>query len=404
MLSVEEARTRVLSAFSPLQAEQISLIDSLGRVLAEDVRSRRTQPPVAVSAMDGYAVRHEDVAASPATLNVVGYAPAGGQHDGTLAPGQCVRIFTGGPVPAGADAIVIQEDTEAEGDKVTIQVSVPKGHYIRPAGLDFQADEIGLTAGQVMTARDVGFAGAMNVPWLMVHRKPRIAILATGDEIAMPGDPLGPNQIVSSNSLALASFIRARGGEPISLGIAPDDREALKAMAEGARGADLLVTTGGASVGDHDLVQSVLGELGFELDFWRIAMRPGKPLIFGSIGETPVLGLPGNPVSTVVCAIIFMLPAIERMLGIQAARQPRLTARLKAPLGENDRREDYLRATLEHDDSGGLFAVPFAKQDSSMLSRMAKADCLIIRAPHAPAAAAGDVIEYLPIPDGLARV
>lgn len=404
MLSVDEARSRILSAFTPLQPEQVSLIDSLGRVLAGDVRSRRTQPPVAVSAMDGYAVRYQDVANPPAVLTVVGYAPAGGQHEGALAPGQCVRIFTGGPVPAGADAIVIQEDTEADGDRVTVKVSVPEGHYIRPAGLDFRENDIGLTGGQVMTARDVGFAGAMNVSWLMVHRKPRIAILATGDEIAMPGDPLGPNQIVSSNSLVLASFIKARGGDPILLGIAPDDREALKAMADGARGADLLVTTGGASVGDHDLVQSVLGELGFELDFWRIAMRPGKPLIFGTIGDTPVLGLPGNPVSTIVCALIFMLPAIEKMLGVSVSAQPRLTARLKTPLGENDQREDYLRATLEHDENGGLLAVPFGKQDSSMLSRMAKADCLIIRAPHAPPAAAGDVVEYLPLPDGMARI
>ena len=404
MLSVEEARARILSAFSPLQAEQVSLSESLGRVLATDVRSRRTQPPVAVSAMDGYAVRFEDVANPPSTLDVVGYAPAGGQHDGALAAGQCVRIFTGGPVPAGANAIVIQEDTQADGDKVTINVSVPEGHYIRPAGLDFLENEVGLVAGQIMTARDVGFAGAMNVPWLMVHRRPRIAILATGDEIAMPGDPLGPNQIVSSNSLTLASFVKARGGDPVLLGIAPDDRDALKAMAEGARGADLLVTTGGASVGDHDLVQSVLGELGFELDFWRIAMRPGKPLIFGKIGDTPVLGLPGNPVSTVVCAIIFMLPAIEAMLGVAAARRQRLTARLKTPLGKNDQREDYLRATLEYDENGSLFAIPFGKQDSSMLSRMAKADCLIVRAPHAPAAAAGDIVECLPIPDGMARV
>ena len=404
MLSVEEARARILSAFSPLQAEQIGLIDSLGRVLAQDVRSRRTQPPVAVSAMDGYAVRHQDIVAAPVALDLVGYAPAGGQHDGKLGPGQCVRIFTGAPVPAGADAIVIQEDTEAENDKVNIQISAPKGHYIRPAGLDFRENEVGLVAGQIMTARDVGFAGAMNVPWLMVHRKPRIAILATGDEIVMPGDPLGPNQIVSSNSLALASFIRARGGDPILLGIAPDDRDARKAMADGARGADLLVTTGGASVGEHDLVRSVLGELGLELDFWRIAMRPGKPLIFGKIGDTPMLGLPGTPVSSIVCAIIFMLPAIERMLVIATTRRQKLHACLKTPMSGNDRREDYLRATLEHDDNGSLIAVPFAKQDSSMQSRMAKADCLIIRAPHAPPAAAGDVIEYLPIPGGLARV
>ncbi len=404
MLSVEDARTRILAAFSPLQAEQISLTQSLGRVLATDVRSRRTQPPTAVSAMDGYAVRASDVANPPVTLDVIGHAPAGGEHDGDIGAGQCVRIFTGGPVPAGADTIVIQEDTEAEGDKVTIKVSVPEGHYIRPAGLDFREGEIGLFAGQVITARDVGFAAAMNVPWLMAHRRPRIAVLATGDEIVMPGDPLGPNQIVSSNSLTLASLIEARGGEPVLLGIAPDDRDALAAMAAGARGADLLVTTGGASVGDHDLVQSVLGDMGMELDFWRIAMRPGKPLIFGQIADTPVLGLPGNPVSTVVCALIFMLPAIEKMLGISNTEQPRMTARLKTALGANDQREDYLRATLEHDDNGSLFAVPFAKQDSSMLSRMAKADCLIIRAPFAAAAAAGDIIEYLPIPDGMARI
>lgn len=404
MLAVDEARNRILAAFSPLQAEQVSLTESLGRVLAADVRSRRTQPPTAVSAMDGYAVRAADVANPPVTLDVIGHAPAGGAHDGTVGPGQCVRIFTGGPVPAGADAIVIQEDTDADGDKVTVKVSVPEAHYIRPAGLDFSENEVGLEAGRVMTARDVGFAAAMNVPWLMVHRKPRVAILATGDEIVMPGDPLGPNQIVSSNSLTLASTVAACGGDPILLGIAPDDRDALAAMAEGARGADMLITTGGASVGDHDLVQSVLGDLGMELDFWRIAMRPGKPLIFGKIGDTPVLGLPGNPVSTVVCSLIFMLPALEKMLGVASDNRPRLAAKLKTPLGKNDQREDYLRARLEHDDSGSLLAVPFGKQDSSMLSRMARADCLIMRAPFAPAAAAGDIVEYLPIPDGTIRV
>ncbi len=404
MLAVEEARQRILAAFSPLEAEQVSLTDSLGRVLAAHVRSRRTQPPTAVSAMDGYAVRAADVAAPPTTLDIVGHAPAGGEHDGAIGPGQCVRIFTGGPVPAGADAIVIQEDTDADDGRVTVKVSVPEAHYIRPACLDYSEGETGLESGRVITARDVGFAAAMNVPWLMVRRKPRVAILATGDEIVMPGDPLGPNQIVSSNSLTLASTVKACGGDPTLLGIAPDDRDALATMAEGARGADLLVTTGGASVGDHDLVQSVLGDMGMALDFWRIAMRPGKPLIFGTIDKTPVLGLPGNPVSTVVCSIIFMLPAIEKMLGISRAEKPHLTARLKTPLGKNDQREDYIRARLEHDDSGGLVAAPFSKQDSSMLSRMARADCLIIRAPFAAAAAEGDIVEFLPIPDGLMRV
>jgi len=406
MLPVAEALERILAAFAPLPAEQVGVADALGRVLAEDIASRRTQPPSAVSAMDGYAVRAADVAQPPATLEIIGHAPAGGAYEGAVGPGQCVRIFTGGPVPDGADAIVIQEDTDADPDagRVTMKVSVPEGHYIRPAGLDFSAGEVCLEAGRALSARDIGLAAAMNVPWLMVRRRPRIAILATGDEVVMPGDPIGPNQIVSSNSLSLAAFITARGGEAVMLGIAPDNREALAAMASGARGADLLVTTGGASVGDHDLVRSVLGEQGFELDFWRIAMRPGKPLLFGRIGATPVLGLPGNPVSTLVCAMIFMLPALDRMLGVAAGDETRRTARLAEPLRENDRRQDYLRALLERDAEGGLRALPFSRQDSSMLSRMARADCLILRPPHAPAAAAGDIVEILPIPGGLVRV
>ena len=404
MISVDEARQRILAAFAPLPAEQVGIADALGRVLAQDIPSRRTQPPNAVSAMDGYAVRAADVATAPVTLKIIGQAPAGGAHDGTVAAGECVRIFTGGPVPDGADAIVIQEDTDADGDRVTIKVAAPQGHYIRPAGLDFRAGEICLKAGRIVSARDVGLAAAMNVPWMMVHRRPRVAILATGDEVVMPGDPLGPNQIVSSNGLSLGAFVQARGGVAVQLGIAPDNREALAAMAAGARGADMLVTTGGGSVGEHDLVRRVLGDAGLELDFWRIAMRPGKPLLFGRIGDTPMLGLPGNPVSTLVCAIIFMLPALDLMQGVAPAARRRHTARLAVPLGENDQREDYLRATLSHDDEGGPRATPFSKQDSSMVSRLAQADCLIVRAPHAPPADAGDVVEILPLPEGMPRV
>ncbi len=403
MISVDEARQRILAGFTALPAEQINIADALGRVLARDIASRRTQPPTAVSAMDGYAVRAADTATPPVTLKIIGQAPAGGAHDGAVGRGECVRIFTGGPVPDGADAIVIQEDTDADGDRVTVKVSVPEGHYIRPAGLDFSAGEICLKAGRIVGARDVGLAAAMNVPWMMVHRRPRVAILATGDEVVMPGDPVGPNQIVSSNSLSLGAFVQARGGIPVQLGIAPDNRDALAAMAAGARGADLLITTGGVSVGEHDLVRSVLGDAGMALDFWRIAMRPGKPLLFGRIGDTPVLGLPGNPVSSLICAIIFMLPALDRMLGVEADTRPRHTARLAVPLGENDQREDYLRATLSFDDEGRPRATPFSRQDSSMVSRLAQADCLIIRAPHAPAAEAGDVVEILPLPEGMAR-
>ena len=401
MLSVEQARERILDAIRPLPAEQVNIAESLGRVLAADVVSRRTQPPTAVSAMDGYAVRAADVASTPATLKVIGQAPAGEAYKGKVGAGQAVRIFTGGPLPDGADAIVIQENTEAGDGEVIVGKPSPPGHYIRPAGLDFNEGDVGLTAGRAMTARDVGLAAAMNVPWLMVHRRPRVAILVTGDEIAMPGDPLGPHQIVSSNSLALAASVTVFGGEPYQLGIAPDDREALASMAAGAAGADLLLTSGGASVGDHDLVRDVLGGIGFELDFWKIAMRPGKPLIFGSIGETPVLGLPGNPVSALVCAMIYLRPMLWRMLGIAEGDETPATARLAEALDENDERQDYLRGTLSNDGNGGLRVAIFSRQDSSMLATLARADCLIVRPPHAPAAKAGEIVEILPIPTSL---
>ncbi|MDH5556381.1 MAG: molybdopterin molybdotransferase MoeA, partial [Alphaproteobacteria bacterium] len=318
MLSVEQALERILGAMAPLPAEQISVADGLGRVLAQDIVARRTQPPAAMSAMDGYAVRARDVAEVPAKLKIVGQAPAGGAWQGTLGEGEAVRIFTGGPVPDGADTVIMQENTEAGDGTVTVLTGAPKGRFVRPAGLDFSEGDVLLSAGRLLTARDVALAAAMNTPWIMVRRRPRVAILVTGDEVVMPGDPMTPNQIISSNSLGMAAMVTVFGGEPCMLGIAPDDREALASMAAGARGADLLLTSGGASVGDHDLVQSVLGEIGFELGFWKIAMRPGKPLIFGHVGDTPVLGLPGNPVSALVCSMLFLRPALARMLGMDA--------------------------------------------------------------------------------------
>ena len=404
MLSVAEAQRRILDAARLTPAEQISLADAHGRVLAEDIAARRTQPPTPVSAMDGYAVRAADVAKVPATLRIVGYAPAGGAHEGKLGPGHAVRIFTGGPVPDGADAIVIQEDTESDGKTVTVKEAAPKGHYVRPAGLDFRAGDVLLPKGRLLTARDIGLAAAMNHPWLMVRRRPRVTILATGDEVVMPGDPLGPNQIVSSNGLGLAAAVRAFGGEPVLLGIAPDNREALGRMAAGAAGSDLLLTTGGASVGDHDLVQSVLGQQGLAVDFWQIAMRPGKPLMFGHIGATMMIGLPGNPVSTLVCAMIFVQPALKRMIGLAGDDPATVKARLAAPLAKNDRRQDYLRATAERDAEGGLLVRAFEKQDSSMMAPLAKADCLIVRPPHAAPAPAGATVDILPMPDGLTRL
>lgn len=394
LMPVAEARTRILANLPAMSSEQVALPDAHGRVLAEDVASRVTQPPLAVSAMDGYAVRAEDVANVPAALKIVGEVPAGGFHDGTIGTGEAVRIFTGAALPAGADAIVIQEDTERDGETVTVQEGVAAGRYVRKAGLDFAEGEVLLTAGTVLSARDIGLAAAMNHPWLQVRRKPRIALLATGDEIKLPGEALGPTSIVSSNNFALEALIRAAGGEPVTLGIAVDDRDAIRDLAAQALGTDMLVTTGGASVGEHDLVQDALADLGLELDFWQIAMRPGKPLMFGTLGDTPMLGFPGNPVSSMVCGVLFLQPALAQMLGTGETEPVRGTAILGTDLGENDRREDYLRATLSHQD-GKLVATPFPRQDSSMFSRLAAADCLLIRAPYADPANAGDSVEIV---------
>ena len=401
MISVAEARARINEAMPLMTAEQVALADAFGRVLAEDLSARRTQPPHAVSAMDGYAVRAADVATLPARLKIVAEIPAGQSFDGAIGAGEATRIFTGAPVPKGADAIVIQENTKRDGDVVhIIDGKAPVGRYIRPAGLDFSEGDTLLRSGRRLTVRDIGLAAGMNIPWLMVRRKPRIALLATGDEVVMPGDPVGDNQIVSSNGLALRAFVIACGADPIDLGIAPDSRDALRAMAEGARGADMLVTTGGASVGDHDLVQQVLGHIGLEVDFWRIAMRPGKPLMFGNIESTRMLGLPGNPVSALVCATIFLRPAINAMLGSNNQSAMEQHAVLAAPLPENDEREDYLRATLRIGHDGSRQATPLDKQDSSVFSGLARADCLIVRAPFAPPAKAGDPIKILPLGGG----
>ena len=401
MIPVEEALGRITSVFKPLSVETVSLGQALGRVLAEDVVARVTQPPAAVSAMDGYAVKAADVAAAPVTLDVVGEVPAGGAHEGELAAGQAVRIFTGAGLPRGADAIVIQEDTEALDGQVRVLAAVPDGHYVRPAGLDFKAGAVGIEAGRLITVRDVGLAAAMNVPWVRVRRRPRIAILSTGDELVMPGEPLGPNQIVSSNGLALSAFVEACGGQAIHLGIAKDNRESLAALAEGAAGSDLLVTSGGASVGKHDLVREVLGEGGLALDFWKIAMRPGKPLMFGRLGAVPLLGLPGNPVSSVVCALLFLRPAIDVMLGRRPEDRPREMAILGAPMAGNDRRQDYMRARSSFDGEGRRVATAFGRQDSSMFATLAHADCLIVRPPLAPPAEAGEQVEIVPLAGGV---
>ena len=401
MIPVADAVARITAGFSPVPAETVPLAAAHGRVLAADVVARLTQPPFDVSAMDGYAARAADVAEVPVTLHQIGSVPAGARFDGTVGPGETVRIFTGAPVPQGADTIVIQENVSADGDAITVRARACAGRYIRPAGLDFRAGEVGVAAGTRLDARAVGLAAAMNQPWLTVRRKPRIALLATGDEIVMPGEPLGESQIVSSNTHALRAVVEGCGGEAIDLGIARDDPESLVRHAAGAAGADLLVTTGGASVGEHDLIRDALKDEGLALDFWKIAMRPGKPLMFGSVGGTRLLGLPGNPVSSLVCALIFLRPAMARMLGADEDAEPHTQrARLGADVGENDERQDYLRATLGRGANGAPVATPFAKQDSSMLSLLVKAQCLVVRPPHAPAAARGAEVEIIPLEGG----
>jgi molybdopterin molybdotransferase len=399
MLAVEEALARITAAFAPLPAEWVHLAAARGRVLAEDLVATRDQPPHAVSAMDGYAVRAADLAAGRADLDLVGQAPAGGRFEGTLKPGETVRIFTGGLLPAGADAVALQENASAEGARIRLEGRVEPGTFVRPAGLDFRRGEVALSTGRRLTARDLGFAAALNHAWLPVRRQPRIALLATGDELVLPGQALAPTQITNSNSITLAAMVEAWGGLPSDLGVVRDEPAALAAVADRVAGLDLLVTVGGASVGERDLVRRVLGERGLELDFWQIAMRPGKPLMFGSLRGVPLLGLPGNPVSAGVCAVLFVRAAICVLLGLDPA-PPEVPALLGSALGPNDRRQEYLRASIDWGPDGRLVAAPAALQDSSMLATFARADCLIKRAPLAPAMAVGTPVRILPLAAG----
>lgn len=388
MLSVEEARARITADLRPVPAEVVALADAWNRTTAAPVIARLTQPPADVSAMDGYAVRAQD-GSEGATLRVIGSAPAGHPFVGAVGRGEAVRIFTGSIIPQGADAILLQEDAIRDGERVRVNETVRAGRHIRRAGQDFAAGDEVIPATRRLTARDIGLAAAANHPWINVRRQPRIGILATGDEIALPGEPIPPGGIVSSNSHALAAVVRAIGGAPMAFPVARDDRAAIAAVADAVTGIDMLVTTGGASVGDHDLVIASLKERGLSLDFWRIAMRPGKPLLFGNLGLTPVLGLPGNPVSALVCAILFLVPAIHALLGLPPEPAAVTQAALGTAVPANDGRADHLRATLHRSESGALVATPFPVQDSSMLRRLALADCLVLRPPHAPALPAG---------------
>jgi molybdopterin molybdotransferase len=392
VISVDDATKRIVAAFAPTEAESVAIGSAAGCVLAEDVRARMTQPPAPVSSMDGYAVRTADV---PGMLRMIGASPAGHPFAGRIGAGETVRIFTGGVVPDGADGIVIQEDTQADGERIAMKVAAKPGKHIRAAGMDFREGDHLAAAGKRLSARDLSLIAAGDVAAVRVRRKPRVAIAATGDELSPPGVARGPGGIVASSGYGLSAMIADWGGEAVDLGILPDRVDAIERIAESARDVDLIVTLGGASVGDHDLIQKALGPKGFALDFWKIAMRPGKPLIFGRLGNTPLLGLPGNPVSTLVCAILFLQPAISALLGT-ATEIAHKTARLVHGLAANDTRQDYLRARLVERD-GEPWVDAFAVQDSSMLSALASADALIVRAPHAPAAVEGERVAFIPL-------
>ena len=390
LMPVGEALQRVLADAKSLPAEAVLLHHALGRVLAEDVIALRTQPPAAVSAMDGYAVRASDVAQAPVRLKVIGEVAAGHPFAGKVGPGEAARIFTGGIMPEGSDTVVIQELTTPDSSGVVVQKPTTARRNVRAEGIDFTQRQILLRKGRRLTDRDLMLAAAMNHPSVSVHRRPRVAVLGTGDELVPPGGMPKPGQIVYSNGFAIAALVRGNGGEVHDLGIARDRIEDIIAAVRRARewDADILVTSGGASVGEHDLVQRALAAEGLELSFWRVALRPGRPMMHGRLDTMQVLGVPGNPASAYVCAFLFLVPLIRKLAGRADVEHLPQSARLGGDLPANDERADYLRATLQEGAKGPV-ATPLPAQDSSLMAPLAKADCLLIREPCAPTAAAG---------------
>jgi molybdopterin molybdotransferase len=401
LMPVADALAAILAGAKPMPEEMVALEAAHHRVLARDVAARRTQPPQAMSAMDGYAVRASDAAHAQARLKVIGEVAAGRPFDRAIGPGEAARIFTGGVIPDGADAVVIQEDTVADGTTITISEAAAPGRNVRPAGVDFSAGDVLLSAGTRLSDRDLSLAASMNYPELPVRKRPKLALLATGDELVMPGVTPGSGQIVYSNGYALRALARAEGADTVDLGVAADTIEATTAGIRRARelGADILVTTGGASVGDHDLVKTSLEAEGVKMAFWKIAMRPGKPMMHGRLGPMRVVGVPGNPVSSYVCTMLFVVPLIRALSGRKTVHHVRETALLGRDIGANDQREDYLRARLDERDDGSLIATPVTKQDSSLLANLAAAQALVVRLPFAPAAKAGSTVEILRLPE-----
>jgi molybdopterin molybdotransferase len=394
LIPVEEARARILDKVKPLPPETVALDKALGRVLAKPVKALRDQPPFDGSAMDGYAVIAADVAETPAMLKLIGTSAAGHGFRGSVKRGSCVRIFTGAPMPKGADSVVIQENVETSGKDITVLQSVRPAQNVRAAGLDFRRGDLLLPAGLTLNARDIGLAAAANANRIGVRQRPKLMLFATGDELVVPGGVPKRDQIVSSNSHAIAAMATHLGAEVINLGIVADSLKATERAIARAASAHILVTTGGASVGDHDYVQEALRNSRVKIDFWKIAMRPGKPFMYGRRKGQHVLGLPGNPVSALVCARLFLKPLIDALLGLPPS-DDLVQARLGAPMKENDSRQDYVRATLTESPEGLRTVTPYSKQDSSMQRTFREAQALIVRPPNAPPASQGDVVNIL---------
>jgi molybdopterin molybdotransferase len=397
-LTVAQARARILASVPKGRpVEIVALERALGRTLGRDLPAKRTQPPKAVSAMDGYAVHARDLAQLPVKLKQIGESTAGHGFSGSLGPKETVRIFTGAPVPDGCDTILIQENARVEAGFVEPLQSVASGRHIRAKGIDFAEGEVLLAAGTRLGASNIALAAAMNFAEVAVTRRPRVGILATGDELVRPGATIGADQIIASNSYAIAALVEAAGGEALDLGIARDELDALDERIAAARaGTDVLVTLGGASVGDYDLVKPALAKHGMELNFWKIAMRPGKPVLHGRLGPMMILGLPGNPVAAFVAGIVFLVPLLRALCGDpDADRDAAEPAILGKALRGNDSRQDYLRATLRSNETGLPVVEPFEIQDSSLLRLLAQAQCLVIREPHAPPAAEGDLCRII---------
>jgi molybdopterin molybdotransferase len=394
LLPVSEALSRILDGVKQLSSESVDLAKSCGRVLAVDVKAKRNQPPFPASAMDGYAVRHADLANLPATLKLIGTSAAGHGFKGTVVAGSAVRILTGAPVPKGADTVVIQENTERNGTVLKVLETTALGKNIRRAGMDFAKGDLLVSKATKLSPRDIGLLAAGNTPIVRVYRRPHVVLFTTGDELVLPGERPRADQIVSSNSHAIAAMVQQFGAEVVNLGIVKDSLKATVAAVRKGLGADVLLTTGGASVGDHDYVQAAFRACGVNIGFWKIALRPGKPFMYGRKGRTHVMGLPGNPVSALVTARIFLKPLLDRFMGLSGETVDTL-AILDGSLPANDHRQDYMRATLSIAPDGRRSVKPFAAQDSSMQRTLQSSQALIIRPPNAANAENGDSVSVL---------